>query len=136
MIQILLAEDNRGDVLLVREALDTHGIGYQLHVASDGVQAAGYIENIGLPAGPPCPDLLLLDLNLPKKDGHELLKLFRSHPICAPKPVIVITSSDAPSDRRRAAELGANYFRKALDLDEFMKLGTLVCRIMRHSQLG
>jgi len=126
LIHILLAEDNDGDVLLVSEALDLHELKYELHVASDGLQAANYLERIDSEQGVPCPDLLLLDLNLPKKDGFELLTLFRAHPLCSSNPVIVISSSGAPRDRERAAEFSAHFFRKPSDFDDFMELGALV----------
>jgi CheY-like chemotaxis protein len=131
VLQILLAEDNRADVLLVREALNFHHLGYELHVASDGLEAARYIQRIDPEHGVPCPDLLLLDLNLPKKDGFEVLTVFRAHPMCASHPVIVISSSGAPRDRERVAELSARFFRKPTDLDDFMTLGALVRETMR-----
>jgi CheY-like chemotaxis protein len=75
----------------------------------------------------PCPDLILLDLNLPRASGFELIILFRKHPLCIETPVIVLTSSDAPKDRQRAAELGAvRYFRKPSDLVDFLKLGAVL----------
>ncbi len=125
-LKILLAEDNHGDVLLVREALEENRLDYELHVTTDGLEAASYIERIDSEGGVPCPDLLLLDLNLPKQDGFELLNLFRAHPLCRAKPVIVITSSGAPRDRERVTALSARFFRKPADLDEFMKLGAMV----------
>lgn len=130
-IRILLAEDNQGDVFLVREALREHRVEHELHVVRDGLQAERYIERIGQTDDAPCPDVLLLDLNLPHRDGHELLQLFRAHPICAKKPVIVVTSSGAERDRKRAAELGATrYFQKPSDVDEFIQLGAVVREVV------
>lgn len=124
-ITIFLAEDNRGDAYLVREALNEHGLPHQLIVAEDGDRAAELLETFG--KAEPCPDLILLDLNLPKRDGTEVLRLFREHPECHNIPVIVITSSDSPRDRSRAAELSANYyFRKPSVFEEFMELGALI----------
>ena len=122
---VFLAEDNRGDAFLVREALNEHGLQHQLILAEDGDQAVKFLEEIG--KSEPCPDIILLDLNLPKREGAEVLHLFREHPECSFVPVIVITSSDSPRDRARAAELEANYyFRKPSEFEEFMKLGELV----------
>ena len=130
-LKVLLAEDNRGDVLLVREALAEHGISAELFVMRDGGEALDYISGIGEPNRPPCPDLVLLDLNLPKVDGLDILAEFRKHPQCAHTPVIVISSSDAPLGRERAGALGvARYFRKPSDLDEYLKLGSVVREVI------
>lgn len=127
MLNIFLAEDNRGDVLLVRRALDEHHIAHALYVARDGEEALAVVSTMGQPGHMRCPDLMLLDLNLPKVDGPEVLAQFRKHPACARTPVVVITSSDARCDRARMAALGiARYFRKPSDLDEFMQLGAVV----------
>jgi CheY-like chemotaxis protein len=99
LLHILLAEDNRGDVMLVREALREHHIEHELHVVQDGQQALDYVVRMGKAGEAPCPDILLLDLNLPKADGRTVLTEFRKHPECAKTPVVVVTSSDAPKDR-------------------------------------
>jgi CheY-like chemotaxis protein len=131
-LQILLAEDNPGDILLVTDALDSHNISYQLHVVRAGDEALAFIDRMGQPGDVTCPDVMLLDLNLPKVDGPEILSKFRKHPQCADTPVIVITSSDASRDRERMAEFGiARYFRKPSDLDEFMKLGAVVIEVVQ-----
>ncbi len=131
MLQILLAEDNEGDVMLVEQALAEHEIVHELYVVKDGDEALGYVAGMGSGDGPPCPDVLLLDLNLPKVDGPQVLKHFRQHPACAQTPVIVVTSSDAPRDRERVKALGANaYFRKPSDFTEFMALGALVKELL------
>ena len=130
MIKILLAEDNQGDVLLVKQALEEHHILHELHVARDGAEAIEYLATMGSPGHPPCPDLMLLDLNLPKIDGADVLREFRKHRSCLLTPVIVVTSSDTQKDRNRMADLGvAHYFRKPSDLDDFMKLGEIVRQI-------
>jgi CheY-like chemotaxis protein len=127
LLHILLAEDNRGDVLLVRQALREYSIEHELHVVSDGAQAIEFIQCIGRSKTIPCPDLMLLDLNLPKAEGQQVLAEFRKRPECANTPVIVVSSSDAPRDRARMYELGvSHYFRKPSELDEFMKLGAVV----------
>jgi chemotaxis family two-component system response regulator Rcp1 len=130
-LNILLAEDNPGDVVLVREALQVHGIAHMLHVVTDGAQALSFLARMGEPGNAPCPDLLLLDLNLPKIDGASVLQEFRNHTECVNTPVIIVSSSDAAKDRDRMTALRVNrYFRKPLDYDAFMKLGTLVREIL------
>jgi two-component system, chemotaxis family, response regulator Rcp1 len=130
-LNILLAEDNRADIPLVQKALDEHKIQYALHVVRDGEEALAFIRRMGEPDGPGCPDIVLLDLNLPKIDGTEVLAEFRKHPQCAHTPVIVISSSDAHKDRERMAALGvARYFRKPSDLDAFLRLGAIVREVM------
>ena len=127
MLRILLAEDNAGDVLLVRQALEEHHIEHELHVVRDGAAALDYLARMGEPGQVPCPDIILLDLNLPKVEGPEILRNFRQHPKCAHTPVVVVTSSDARSDRVRMAELGiSHYFKKPSDLDAFLELGGIV----------
>jgi chemotaxis family two-component system response regulator Rcp1 len=130
MIKILLVEDNQGDVFLIEHALQEHHLLYELYVAKDGAEAIQYVSKMGTPGNAPCPDLMLLDLNLPKIDGSDVLREFRKHRLCLLTPVIVVTSSDAQKDRDRMADLGvAHYFRKPSDFDEFMKLGEIVRQI-------
>lgn len=130
----MLAEDSRADVLIVREALDSHGIRYELMLAEDGAAAIEMVERLGKPDGMPCPDLLLLDLNLPKADGVEVLTAFRKNDSCSKTPVIVVSSSDAARDRERVAQFGIDqYFRKPAQLDEFLELGSAVRRVLEHA---
>lgn len=130
-LRIFLAEDNKADVFLVRQALQAHQIEHELHVVSDGADAINYVLQMGRAENIPCPDLLLLDLNLPSADGPKILGEFRKHSTCSLTPVIIITSSDAPKDRARVAALGISYyFRKPMDLDEFMKLGAVVLKVL------
>jgi CheY-like chemotaxis protein len=127
LLHILLAEDNRGDVLLVRQALVENGIQHELHVVQDGEQALRFVARMGKPGEPPCPDIFLLDLNLPRVDGPQVLREFRRHSECTETPVIVVTSSDAPKDRGEMAALGVTrYFKKPTDLDAYMELGAVV----------
>jgi chemotaxis family two-component system response regulator Rcp1 len=131
LVRILLAEDNPGDILLVRRALDKHHIRHELHVLQDGAQALDFLAHMGQPGEVACPDVMLLDLNLPKVDGFQILVELRNHPKCAHTPVIVVTSSDAPEDRARMAELGiAGFFAKPIDLDAFMQLGAVVREVV------
>ena len=129
-VQVLLAEDNPGDVFLISEALRAHDLEFDLHVLSDGAQALQYLDRMGA-LDATYPDIFLLDLNIPKGDGHEILQSFRSHPKGRTTPVVVVTSSGDPRDLARAEQLGAtSYFRKPSDLDEFLKLGALVASLI------
>jgi CheY-like chemotaxis protein len=125
-IRIFLAEDNPADVDLVREALREYKVDHELWLASDGQEARRFIERMGTVPESPCPDLILLDLNLPLVSGHELIALFRQHPTCVHTPIIVVTSSDSWRDREQSAKLGARYFRKPSELTEFLELGAVV----------
>ncbi len=126
-IYVLLAEDNKGDVLLVGHALREHSIDYELQLVEDGEQALKHVQTMGKPGFPRCPDILLLDLNLPIVDGPEVLREFRNHPECADTPVIIISSSYAIKDREPLEQFSiSRYFRKPSDWDEFMKLGAVV----------
>ncbi len=137
VLHILLAEDNEGDVMLVEQALEEHQIHHQLHVVKDGAEALGFVAEMGLNNGPPFPDLVLLDLNLPKIDGAKVLQHFRKHLVCALTPVIVVTSSDSPRDRERVKALGADaYFRKPSDLKEFMVLGGLIKELVQKFKVN
>jgi CheY-like chemotaxis protein len=128
---IVLAEDSPADIFLVRRALAHGGLDYQLHVVEDAGSTASLLSRMGRDF--PFPDILLIDLNLPKTDGTDLIKMFREHPDCSRTPVIVVTSSDSPKDRSRTAEIGIRgYFRKPSDLAEFMLLGTLVRDILEE----
>jgi CheY-like chemotaxis protein len=133
-LQILLVEDNRGDIFLIQRALAENHIEHELHVVRDGEEALGFVLRMSTPIGAPCPDVVLLDLNLPKADGVQVLSALRKHPECAATPVIVVTSSDAPKDRDRVAALGVNrYFKKPFDLDEYMELGKAVLEVVKEA---
>jgi two-component system, chemotaxis family, response regulator Rcp1 len=126
-VQILLAEDNGADVVLIREALKGLKRGHDLVVVQDGEKAIDLIERIDQQELAPCPSLLLLDLNLPRRSGTEVLQRLRQSPKCGGIPVIVLTSSEAPRDRESAKQLRADcYFRKPSDLTEFMKIREVV----------
>lgn len=133
---ILLAEDNSGDVFLVRQALAHHNILHELAVVSDGDEALRYLKGLGQPNSRCLPDLILLDLNLPKTDGHELLTTIRTDPGSKKALVIIITSSDSPRDRKRSADLGANsYFKKPFNYDEFLELGAVIKDLLAAPRL-
>ena len=128
-----MAEDNRPDVLLVREAIRLEKLPLELHIATDGEEAIKFIERAETDPGGPCPHILLLDLNLPKKDGFEVLRRLRASAKFKDIPVLIMTSSDSPGDRSRAAELGAGYFRKPGSYDAFLKLGAVLRQLIKDS---
>lgn len=125
--EIVLVEDAEPDVYLVREALESGGVPCNLRVLGDGEKAVDFIDEIDREAGESCPHLLLLDLNLPKKSGAQVLQRVKQSQRLRNVPVVVLTSSDSPRDKDQAAQLGAtHYFRKPSRLAEFMKLGEIV----------
>jgi two-component system, chemotaxis family, response regulator Rcp1 len=120
-IEILLVEDNPGDVRLTREALREGKVRNNLHVAQDGVEALRFLRREGEHADAVRPDLVLLDLNLPKKDGRQVLEEIKNDPELRTIPVVVLTSSQAEQDICRAYDLYANaYVTKPVDLDQFI----------------
>jgi chemotaxis family two-component system response regulator Rcp1 len=128
---ILLAEDNVPDVFLVRIALEEAGLNFRLRVLADGEEVLRYLADVER-EGSACPDLLLLDLNMPKIGGQAVLTELRRNARCSSAPVIVITSSDSARDKELVASLGvAHFFRKPADLDEFMKIGTIVREVLQ-----
>ena len=127
---IVLVEDNPGDVALVREALYEYGIRSELTVIFDGERAVELFDRLDRDRMR-CPDLVLLDLKLPKRDGHEILERMRTSVQCAHVPVVIVTSSNAREDRDKAAKLGATrYLRKPHGLDEFIQLGAVLKDIL------
>jgi CheY-like chemotaxis protein len=122
--RILVAEDNPADVYLLREALSQHPAQVELVVVVDGEEALDYIDKRGRFSDAPKPDLFVLDLNLPKSDGNDVLRRIREKPELNSIPVVVLTSSDSPRDRNVAASLGAaSFLTKPSDLDQFLALG-------------
>jgi len=122
-IEILLVEDNPGDVELTREALHEGKIHMHLSVVSDGVEALAFLRREGKYGGAPRPDLILLDLNLPKKDGRAVLGDVKQDPALRHIPVVILTSSQAEQDIVRAYDLHANcYVTKPVDLDQFVTI--------------
>ncbi len=118
-ITILLVEDDPGDVVLVREAFEHDKVRNELRVASDGVEALEQLRNPDLSL----PDLILLDLNLPRKDGREVLAEIRADERLTAIPVVVLTTSDAETDILRSYELHANaYVTKPVDLHAFLQV--------------
>jgi len=122
-INILLVEDNPGDVDLVREALSDAKVKNRLHVTTDGVEAMKFLRRQDNYADAPCPDLILLDLNLPKKSGREVLSEIRSDQELDTLPVVILTSSKEEEDIVKSYKLHANcYISKPVDFEQFMKV--------------
>ena len=108
-----------------------------MRVVRDGAAALDHITRMGTSEEVPCPDVLLLDLNLPKTDGTTILSEFRKHPECEHIPVIVVTSSDAERDRNEVARYKvARYFRKPSDFDAFMELGAIIQEVVQGRPHG
>ena len=118
---ILLVEDDLGDIDLIREAMKQAEAVTALEVVPDGVQAIEYLRRVGPYAGAVRPDVILLDLNLPKKDGREVLREIKGDPDLRSIPVITFSTSSAESDIRASYRLGANcYISKPLGLNQFV----------------
>jgi CheY-like chemotaxis protein len=120
-IDVLLVEDDAGDELITREAFEQNKIANTLHVARDGQEGLDFLYRRGEHEAAPRPDLVLLDLNLPKYDGRQLLEQIKSDPELCDIPVVVLTTSSAEEDILRSYKLHANaYVTKPVDLDQFM----------------
>ncbi|WP_407890845.1 response regulator [Scytonema sp. NUACC26] len=122
-IEILLVEDNPGDVQLTQIALEDSKISVNLNVARDGVEAMAFLRKEEQYKGMPTPDIILLDLNLPRKDGREVLAEIKEDRILRRIPVVVLTTSGSEEDVLRAYNLCANcYITKPVDFDQFVKI--------------
>jgi CheY-like chemotaxis protein len=122
-IEILLVEDNPGDVDLTKEALEGAKVCNRMSVVDDGAKALEFLHKTGPYADAPRPDLILLDLNLPKKDGRQVLADIKAVPELAQIPVVILTTSDADEDILRAYQLHANcYITKPVDFAQFLKV--------------
>ena len=120
-VEILLVEDNPGDARLTREALSASKVRNRLHRASDGEEAMAFLRREGSFADVPAPDLILLDLNLPRRDGREVLEDIKNDPALKHIPVVILTSSREEEDLIRGYDLGANsYVRKPVDFAQFV----------------
>jgi chemotaxis family two-component system response regulator Rcp1 len=135
---VLIVEDNESDVFLIREVIKETRLPLTLHFAKDGEQAIRFFDLADGDSDIPCPALVILDINLPKKEGGDVLKHMRENRKCADALVIAVSTSDSAQDRERMTNLGANeYFRKPSDYDEFMKLGDIVKALLGgHAPLG
>ncbi|MFD0941071.1 response regulator [Pedobacter boryungensis] len=119
-ITILLIEDNEGDILLTIEALEDHNVSHNIKTIKDGAAAIAYFEQADDKIE--IPDLILLDINLPKRTGHEVLRFIKQHKVYCKIPVIMLTTSSSERDMQLAQQNGADAFMsKPLDIDIFMK---------------
>ena len=122
-IEVLLIEDNPGDVRLTKEAFRVANRAVHLHVATDGVEALAFLQRTGTQTGVPRPDLILLDLNLPKMDGREVLARIKEDASLKLIPTFILTTSDAESDIVKSYQLQANcYLTKPQDLSQYFDL--------------
>jgi CheY-like chemotaxis protein len=122
-IVVLLVEDDPGDVLMTKEAFEDHKLHNELHVVNDGTEAMAFLRREGDRADAPRPDLVLLDLNLPRMDGREVLQAIKSDPELASIPVVVLTTSEAEEDVLRSYSLHANaYVTKPVDFERFIQV--------------
>lgn len=122
-VEILLVEDNPGDVRLTKEALRDARVRNNLHVAKDGVEAMAFLRREGPHAKAPRPDLVLLDLNLPKRNGREVLADIKGDAGLQHIPVVILTTSQAEQDILASYRLRANaYVTKPVDLEQFLKV--------------
>jgi len=122
-MEILLVEDNPGDIRLTQEAIKAARIQHNLNVAEDGVKAMAFLRRVGEYAKAPRPDLILLDLNLPRKDGREVLAEIKNDVNLKRIPVVILTTSQAEEDIERTYDNHANcYISKPVDLDQFINV--------------
>jgi CheY-like chemotaxis protein len=122
-IHVLLVEDDPGDVLMTQEAFEHHKLRNQLHVVSDGVEALAFLRREGEFADAPRPGLILLDLNLPRKDGREVLEEVKNDASLRSIPIVVLTTSQAEEDILRSYNLHANaYVAKPVDFERFIQV--------------
>jgi len=120
LVDVLLVEDNPGDARLVQEALAENNLELNLHIVRDGMQALAFVNQEGEYADAPTPDLVLLDFNLPMRDGREVLANIKNDPVLKRLPVVILSSSEAEQDILQSYDLHANcYIQKPLDFEQF-----------------
>ena len=130
-IRIWMAEDNDADVFLMRQALDDQAFGYNLRVFSTGEEALELVQVAGSEGQPACPDLLILDLHLPKVDGGELLRRFRGNANCINTPVLILSSLITPAERELIGGFAPiSIQEKPVDLDEYIAIGQRIRSIL------
>ena len=128
-----MVEDNGADVYLVKHALEQHGVEHRIVHSKDGDDALSQLRRFG--SDLPRPDIILLDMNLPRRTGAEVLAVLRENGSCAGIPVVVMTSSDSPDDRRRAADFGVDvYFQKPSDLAAFVEIGGIIKTLVERGR--
>lgn len=129
---ILLVEDNPDDVDLTREAFRELGAAGRLHVVENGSEAIAFLRREGAYGAAPTPDLVLLDINLPRRSGHEVLQAIKRDPLLRSIPVVMLTSSAAESDVARSRALGADgYVTKPVDLDDYLRVVRMIDDLWR-----
>ncbi|MEO3888113.1 response regulator [Nonomuraea sp. B5E05] len=122
-IDVLLVEDDQGDILLTKEAFDLNKVRNRLNVVNDGEQALAYLRGEGDYRDATRPDLILLDLNLPRKSGSEVLREVKDDPVLRTIPVVILTTSEAEEDILRSYRLHANaYVSKPVDFEQFIRV--------------
>jgi CheY-like chemotaxis protein len=127
VVDVLLVEDDPGDVVLIKEAFEFNKVHNALHVVSDGVQALDFLYRRNGHEGAPRPDLVLLDLNLPRKDGREVLEEVKADSDLRTIPIVVLTTSEAEEDILRSYDLHANaYVTKPVDFERFIEVVRLI----------
>lgn len=133
--RILLVEDNAADIYLFRQALEITGLSFELAVIQDGDEALAFAQSSLKHSAIGTPDLLVLDLNLPKVGGCLILETVRQNPDLSQLAVAIMTSSEAPQDRERCAALGISaYIVKPLDLENFLRIGEMVKDVLIESK--
>jgi len=132
---VLLVEDNTGDAFMVQEAFRQHNIRAVLNVVQDGEDATQYIDATDTNESAPIPELVLLDLNLPKRSGTEVLAYLRRSKRSAKAKVLIVTSSNSPLDRAATQQMGIiGYFLKPPGLEEFLRIGEVVAEALRNDE--
>jgi CheY-like chemotaxis protein len=131
-LSLLVVEDSPADVFLLKEAMKEEGLSCQVEVADDGEKAIQILNEVDA-GSQAAPDLLLVDLNVPRQNGTQVLERVRKSPRFGKTPVVIMSTSDTAVERRRAFDLGATeYFCKPSSLTEFMRLGKLVRRLLEE----
>lgn len=128
---ILIVEDNEADLFLMKEAIESAAIDAELEILRDGQKAVRFFADLDETASRRSPDLILLDINLPRMNGETVLKYVRETERSAATKVLIVTSSDAPRDRAATSALAVSgYFRKPSEFREYMKLGNVVRELL------
>lgn len=128
---IALIEDSPADAFFIQEAITVHNIDANVVVVRDGEEAVRLVNRADADERAPCPQLFLVDLNIPTKNGAEVLAHIRNSKRCRSTPVVVVTSSDSEKDRARVKVLGANrYFHKPADYDSFLAIGEVIKEVL------
>ena len=130
-VPLFVVEDNPGDILLLREALKAHGLEADITTATTGEEAIATVEAVDRDPNMQCPRMIILDLNLPRKHGFEVLTAIRKSTRCGAIPVVILSSSNTAVDREIGLRLGANeYLRKPTDLSAMLRIGAVIKTIL------